>query len=89
MAKVLVSMKIYPEDITIPLAKLKEQIQAIIPEDSKVLRFEEEPIAFGLNALITHVLIPEERQEQLENIENNIRGIKGVSNLETFMMQRW
>ncbi len=89
MARVLVSMKIYPEDITIPLAKLKEQVQAIIPQDSKILRFEEEPIAFGLVALIAHVLIPEEKQEQLENIENSIRGIQGVSNLETFMMQRW
>jgi translation elongation factor aEF-1 beta len=89
MAKVLVSMKIFPEDITIPLAKLKEQVQAIIPQDSKILRFEEEPIAFGLSALIAHVLIPEEKQEQLENIENSIRGIQGVSNLETFMMQRW
>ena len=89
MAKILVSMKIFPEDITIPLEKLKEQIQAIIPQDSKVLRFDEEPIAYGLSALIAHVLIPEEKQEQLENIENSIRGIQGVSNLETFMMQRW
>ena len=89
MAKVLVSMKIFPEDITIPLDKLKEQVQAIIPQDSKVLRFEEEPIAFGLSALIAHVLIHEEKQEQLENIENSIHGIQGVSNLETFMMQRW
>jgi len=89
LTKVLVSMKIFPEDITIPLEKLKEQVQAIIPSDSKVLRFEEEPIAFGLSALIAHVLIPEEKQEQLENIENSIRGIQGVSSLETFMMQRW
>ena len=89
MAKVLVSIKIFPEDITTPLERLKEQVQGIIPKDSKVLQFGEEPIAFGLKALIAHILIPEEKQEQLENIENSIRGIQGVSNLETFMMQRW
>ena len=89
MAKVLVSIKIFPEDITTPLEKLKEQVQGIIPQDSKVLQFGEEPIAFGLKVLIAHILIPEEKQEQLENIENSIRGIQGVSNLETFMMQRW
>jgi len=89
LAKVLVSMKIFPEDITIPFDKLKEQIQAIIPQDSKILRFDEEPIAYGLNALIAHILIPEEKQEELENIENGIKQIQGVSNIQTFMMQRW
>lgn len=89
MAKMLVSMKIFPEDITIPLDQIKQQIQAIIPQDSKVLRFEVEPIAFGLNALIAHVLLPEDKEDELENLEKGIREIQGVSNLETFMMQRW
>jgi len=89
MAKVLVSMKIFPEDVVISLDQLRQQVQAIIPEDSKVLRFDEEPIAFGLKALIAHILIPEEKQDELEKIENGIRQIQGVSNIETFMMQRW
>lgn len=89
MAKMLVSMKIFPEDITIPLDQIKQQIQAIIPQDSKVLRFDVEPIAFGLNALIAHVLLPEDKEGDLEKLENGIREIQGVSNLETFMMQRW
>jgi len=89
MAKMLVSMKIFPEDITIPLDQLKQRIQAIIPQDSKVLRFDEEPIAYGLNALIAHVIIPEDKQDELEKIENGIKQIQGVSNIETFMMQRW
>ncbi len=89
LAKVLVSMKIFPTDIVIPLDQLKQQIQAIIPQDSKILRFEEEPIAYGLKALIAHILIPEEKQDGLEKIENGIKQIQGVSNIETFMMQRW
>ncbi len=89
MAKVLVSLKIFPEDITIDLDQLKQNIEKTMPQDSKVLRFNEEPIAFGLKALIAHILVPEERQEELEEIENNIRQIQGVSNIETFMMQRW
>jgi len=89
LAKVLVSLKIFPEDIAIDLDQLKQKIEKIIPQDSKVLRFNEEPIAFGLKALIAHILIPEERQEELEKIENSIRQIQGVSNIETFMMQRW
>jgi len=89
MAKMLVSMKIFPEDITIDLDQLKQKIEQALPQDSKVLRFNEEPIAFGLKALITHILVPEEKQDELEIIENSIRQIQGVSNIETFMMQRW
>jgi len=89
MAKILVSMKIFPEDITIDLEQLKQKIEGTMPKDSKVMRFNEEPIAFGLKALIAHILIPEEKQEELEKIETNIRQIQGISNIETFMMQRW
>jgi len=89
MAKVLVSMKVFPEDITVDFEQLKQRIEGIMPLDSKVMRFGEEPIAFGLKVLLVHVLIPEEKQDELEKIENSIRQIQGVSNLETFMMQRW
>ncbi len=89
MANMLVSMKIFPEDITVDLGELKQKIEQTIPQDSRVLRFNEEPIAYGLKALIAHILIPEEKQDELEKIENGIRQVKGVSNIETFMMQRW
>jgi len=89
MAKMLVSMKIFPEDITIDLEQLKQKIEGVMPKDSKVMRFNEEPIAFGLKALIAHILISEEKQDELENIEKAMRQIQGISNIETFMMQRW
>jgi translation elongation factor aEF-1 beta len=89
MAKMLVSMKIFPEDVTIPLDQIKQKIEATMPADSEVLRFGEEPIAYGLTALIAHILVPEDKQDELEKIEASIRQIPGVSNIETFMMQRW
>ena len=89
MAKVLVSMKIFPADITVDLNQLKQNIERVMPENSSVFKFAEEPIAFGLNVLIAHILIPEEKSGELEQVENNIKSIEGVSNVETFMMQRW
>ena len=89
MAKVLVSMKIFPADITVDLNQLKQNIERVMPENSSVFKFAEEPIAFGLNALIAHILIPEEKSGELEQVENNIKSIEGVSNVEIFMMQRW
>jgi elongation factor 1-beta len=89
MANMLVSMKIFPSDITVDLSQLKQQIENSLPKDSSVRKFAEEPIAFGLKALIAHILIPEDKQDSLEKIENIIKQINGVSNVETFMMQRW
>jgi len=89
LANVLVSMKIFPSDITIDLNQLKQQIEKNLPKDSSIKKFVEEPIAFGLNALIAHILIPEDKPGELEKIENTIRKIDGVSNIETFMVQRW
>ncbi len=89
MAKVMVSMKIFPEDITVDLNQLKEEIKKSLPQDVSVRRFGEEPIAFGLVALIAHILVSEDKTEELEKVEATIRGINGISNIETFMMQRW
>jgi elongation factor 1-beta len=89
MANMLVSMKIFPSDITVDLNQLKQHIENSLPKDSSVRKFAEEPIAFGLKALIAHILIPEDKQDSLEKIENIIKQINGVSNVETFMMQRW
>jgi translation elongation factor aEF-1 beta len=82
-------MKIFPEDITVDLNQLREQIKKNLPKDVSVRKFAEEPIAFGLIALIAHVLMPEEKSGELEKVESAIKNIKGVSNIETFMMQRW
>jgi elongation factor 1-beta len=89
MANMMVSMKIFPTDITVDLNKLKQQIEKSLPKDASVRKFAEEPIAFGLNALIAHILIPEEKTAELEKVETAIKNIEGVSNIETFMMQRW
>ena len=89
MANVMISMKIFPEDVTIDLNQLREQIKKSLPQDVSVRKFAEEPIAFGLIALIAHILMPEEKSGEMEKVESAIKSIKGVSNIETFMMQRW
>jgi translation elongation factor aEF-1 beta len=89
MRNVMVSMKIFPEDVTIDLNQLREEIKKSLPQEVSVYKFLDEPIAFGLVALIAHILVPEEKSGEMEKVENTIKNIKGVSNIETFMMQRW
>ena len=57
MADVLATMKIMPESPEVDLEALKETIQNGLPEDAEFQNITEEPIAFGLVALILNFTI--------------------------------
>jgi len=88
MAKVLVSMKIFPTGTDIDLNQLKQKIEKTMPADSSVYKFAEEPVAFGLNALIAHILLPEDKSGGLDEIENNIQKVEGVSQIQMIAVRR-
>jgi len=88
VARVIVSIKIYPSDATVDLNLLKKRIERELPEYASVYKFAEEPIAFGLVALIVHIIIPEERSGSLDEIEGCLRGIREVGEMETLMVRR-
>lgn len=87
MAQVVVSIKILPEDIIIGVDKIKEEIRNSLPKNVQVYKFMEEPIAYGLVALIAHIIIPEE-EGQLEKVENILTKVKGVGQIEVIMVRR-
>ena len=84
----LVSIKILPADLEVDLVKLKDDIQSALPEEVKVAGSTVEPIAFGLNALILQVILPEDRGGDLERLEEAIRETNGVGETETLMVSR-
>jgi len=88
MSKVVISIKIFPSDITVDLAMLKEKVEKNLPEYASVYKFVEEPIAFGLVALIAHIVIPEEKSGGLEEIEERLQKINEVSEIQTLMVRR-
>jgi len=88
MAKVLISMKIFPTGTEVDLNQLKQTIERSLPKDTSVYGFGEEPIAFGLRALIAHILVPEEKSGSLEEVENILQRIEGVSQIQTHMVRR-
>jgi translation elongation factor aEF-1 beta len=89
MAKVLASIKIFPNDANIDLGPLKTKIQASLPAGSTVQRFEEEPIAFGLVALIAHVLLPEDVEGKMDQVEEAIRSVDSVSEIQVLRVVRY
>jgi translation elongation factor aEF-1 beta len=88
MARVVATIKIFPSDVSVNLENLKRDVMKSLPSDASVYRFDEEPIAFGLIALIAHIIIPEEKSGELDLIETGIRKISDVSEVEVVMVRR-
>ena len=52
----------------------------------KNCNFEEEPIAFGLKAIIALFAWPEEKE--LESLENELKDIEGVNSIQVIDIRR-
>ena len=84
----MATIKIFPSDVTVNLEALKDQIKKSLPQETSLYKFEEEPVAFGLVALIAHIILPEEKNEKMEELEQAIKSTKDVSELQVTMMRR-
>lgn len=89
MAKVLASIKIFPSEANIDLNPLKSKVEASLPAGSTVQRFEEEPVAFGLVALIAHIVLPEDAAGHMEQVEEAIRSVDMVSEIQVLRVGRF
>lgn len=88
MGQIVASIKIFPEDIIIGADELKAALTKAIPEgDYSLYRIDEEPIAFGLVALVAHVVMSD-TGEALNKVEDAFSHVKGVSQIETLMVRR-
>jgi translation elongation factor aEF-1 beta len=89
MAKILISYKILPTEVTIDLEELRLKIKKEIPDYSSIHGFAEEPIAYGLTALIAHIVIPEDKPGALDELEKTLHGISEISQIETLTIHRY
>lgn len=87
MSKLIVRMKILPEDIDTDLDKLLDSIVSTLPSDIGVKSNMKEPIAFGLNALVIDFSL-EDSDGQMERLENIVKGVKGVSEIQVVNLSR-
>ncbi|HXY83085.1 MAG TPA: elongation factor 1-beta [Candidatus Saccharimonadales bacterium] len=89
MAKVLASIKIFPTDANIDLSGLKSKIEQSLPSGSSVQKYDEEPIAFGLVALIAHVVLPEDVEGKMDQVEEAIKSVELVSEIQVLRVVRF
>jgi translation elongation factor aEF-1 beta len=89
MANIVISYKIFPTGIEVDFDELQKQIEKALPPQAKIYaNYQTEPIAFGLNAFITHIQIPEDETGILDELEQNIEKIPEVSQIQTLMVRR-
>ena len=81
MAEVLATMKIMSESPEVDLDALKVAIEEGMPEDAEFQNISEEPIAFGLVALILNFTI-EDGEGGTESTEEFISGLDDVASIE-------
>jgi elongation factor 1-beta len=88
MGSIKVLYKVFPEDIVISFDDLKKKVESCLPKFSSVEGYGEEPIAFGLKALLVQVKFPEDKTGIVDEFETELGKIEGVSQVQTVMVRR-
>jgi elongation factor 1-beta len=88
MGSVIITYKIFPQEIVENFDNLKKKIEKSLPEFSSVEGYGEEPVAFGLKALLVQLKFPEDKTGLLEELENKLEKTEGVSQIQTLMVRR-
>jgi elongation factor 1-beta len=88
MGSVVITYKIFPVDITVNFNDLKKKIEASLPEFATIHGYGEEPVAFGLKALLCSIKIPEDKTGVLDEIERRLGQISEISQIQTLVVRR-
>ena len=88
MGFVVVTYKIFPNDVVSDFSPMKKMIESSLPESASVHGYGEELVAYGLKALLVQIKFPEDKTGLLEEFEKNIEAIDGVSQVMTLMVRR-
>jgi translation elongation factor aEF-1 beta len=88
MGKVVVQLKVFPTDIAIDRERLKEELKTGLPQGAQLVKFDEEPIAFGLVALIATITMIEDLSGLMQKVEDSIKSNKNVGEVQTVAIGR-
>ncbi|MBI2451672.1 elongation factor 1-beta [Candidatus Pacearchaeota archaeon] len=78
MSIVAIITKVMPDSLHRDLAKIRKEAEKILNKNgAKNISFNEEPVAFGLKAVMIKFAWPEEKSTEI--IEDSLGKIEGVS----------
>jgi len=89
MAQVVVTLKIMPKSPEVDLGNIEGEAKTKIIDFSqtKEIKTEQEPIAFGLKALKI-IFVMDESKGSTDALEEDIKKIDGVNSVETIDVRR-
>jgi elongation factor 1-beta len=87
LAKVIAQIKIFPTETTVDLEELRKKVEKALPPETSIARFDEEPIAFGLVALVANVVMPEE-EGRMEKVEEALKSVETVGEIQVVNVWR-
>ncbi len=87
MARVVMTLRIMPDEVEVDLDDLLERIKTVIPEGPDLGATETQSIAFGLTALRMN-LSRDESMGGTDDIEAAITAVEGVSQVEVERVSR-
>ncbi len=88
MGSVIITYKIFPTDITVDFENLKKEIEKALPKFASIYGYGEEPIAYGLKALLVQVKFPEDKSGVLEEFEKKMEETSDISQVQTLNVRR-
>ena len=87
MGTVLVKIKIMPTSYLTDLKKIESKASSLIKKhEGKNCTIEEEPIAFGLKAVIASFSLDEDKE--MEPLEKELRNMEDVNSVQVVDMRR-
>jgi len=82
-----IKIKIMPTSPDVDLEKIKQEVKELVEKQGgKNRNYEEEPIAFGLKAIIAFFEWPEEKE--LEKLEEGIKKIENINSTQIIDMRK-
>jgi elongation factor 1-beta len=87
LARVVAQIKIFPTETTVDLAQLRKKVEKALPLGTTVARFDEEPIAFGLVALVARVAMPD-AEGQMDKVEDALKSVENVGEIQVVNVWR-
>ncbi len=87
-ANVMVSIKIFPSDIVSDMDGFQERVRKTLEGKATIYKFEPEPVAFGLVALVAHVVMPEDVEGRMDEVEDRLKKMDGVSEVQVLVSRR-
>tara|TARA_Y100000034_G_scaffold17454_1_gene19088 strand:- start:5881 stop:6153 length:273 start_codon:yes stop_codon:yes gene_type:complete len=82
-----VKIKLMPTSPDSDFEKIKEKSKELVEKSGgKNCKFEEEPIAFGLKAIIVFFAWPEE--QELDSLEKELKKIENINSVELIDIRR-